>query len=191
MSRLNKSDAEHWLSSNILIPKKLMYVNGEVDEDMAELVIKGLIILDMTKPEVPIQMWLNSSGGDCTQGMAIYDAIRNCQSQVDITVFGECYSMATWILQAADRRILAPHSRVMIHVGEYGLSSDHPQTQRAWIRQYERDEEQMIEILYNRMRESISITPEQVEELLTFDKIYEPEEAVRIGLADEILGDTE
>ena len=189
--RINKSDAEHWLSSNILIPKKLMYVNGEVDEDMAELVIKGLIILDMTKPEVPIQMWLNSSGGDCTQGMAIYDAIRNCQSQVDITVFGECYSVATWILQAADRRILAPHSRVMIHVGEFGLLSDHPQTQRAWIRQYERDEQQMIEILQSKMSESVEITAGEVAELLTFDRIYEPEEAVRIGLADEILGGSE
>ena len=100
-----RDDIDRYFSYNIHIPTKTMYLgsveydsdDGETgtDHGMAEMAIKGLHILDGTRPDKPITIIMNNPGGDEYHGMAIYDAIQACQSEVHIRVFGHAMSMST------------------------------------------------------------------------------------------------
>lgn len=183
MSRINKPDVEQWLDHNVFRPSKTLLLMGEVDEDMLELTIKGLTILDANRLDVPINILLSSPGGCVTSGLAIMNLIRNCRSEVVITVVGEAESMAAWILQAGDRRLAHRDSSIMIHVGEYGLSSNHPVNNRERLKQYEEQEVRLEQVLADRLDMPIL----EVHDLIQFDRIYSSYEAKRLGLIDEVV----
>ena len=92
------------------------------DANMAERVIKGLHMLDTSAPtgDKPITIIMNNLGGDWYHGMGIYDAIKACKNHITIKVFGYVMSMGSIIIQAADKRIMSPNSRMMIHYGTSG-----------------------------------------------------------------------
>ena len=90
-----------------------------VDTFMAEFFIKGMHILESTSSN-PITIIMNNPGGDWYHGMAIYDAIKTSRSHCTIFVYGHAMSMGSIILQSADKRIMMPNSRFMIHYGTDG-----------------------------------------------------------------------
>src|SRR5690606_35444036 len=105
------------------LPTKTLYMGRgnpdpdaetDVDEFLAEKVTKGLHILDLTKPDDPLNIIINNRGGDIQHGLAIYDLIRACKSRVVAKVAGSAESMAAWIFQAADVRLMTPTSRLMV-----------------------------------------------------------------------------
>jgi ATP-dependent Clp protease protease subunit len=183
MSRVNKPDVEQWLEHNIFRPTKTLLLNGDVDESMVELVVKGLTVLDATKHETPITILLSSGGGCVTSGLAIMNFIQQCTSEVHINVLGEAESMAAWILQAADVRRAYADASIMIHVGEYALPSNHPVNNKERIRQYEAQEDKMIQLLADKMDKPYL----EVYDLIQFDKIYSAHEARSLGLIDEVI----
>ena len=191
MARLSKPDLERWIEDGIYLPTKTLRLFGDVDEQLAEQAISSLFILDQTKVEQPITILLNSDGGDVTQGWAIIDAIKQCQSSVTIHVIGAAESMAAFILQAADRRVISPNALLMLHVGEYGLSSNHPVNNRARIAYYEYDEDRLCQLLYDRMSEAGTLSSdvglEQIKRMITFDQLFTAEQALAAGLVDEII----
>jgi ATP-dependent Clp protease protease subunit len=197
--RIVREDIDRWYEYGINIPTRTLYVgsarhseeDGEsgMDANLAENTLKGLHILEMLNNE-PINIILNNPGGEVYQGLALYDAIINCKSHVTITVYGQACSAAAFLLQAGDKRILSKNSRVMIHYGSEGHPDDHPKVVRAWSKQYEKDEKVMEDILFCRMKEvRTDLTIEELRDMLDFDTIFEPEDAIKNGLADEILGE--
>lgn len=197
--RIVREDIDRWFDYGINIATRTIYIgsaihsedDGEagVEAALVEKVIKGLHILDSQSAE-PINVILNNPGGEVYQGMAIYDALKNCRSHITITVYGQAMSAASIILQAADKRVLSANSRIMIHHGEEGHSSNHPKITRAWSKQYERDEVIMRAILLKVMQAAKpKLTEEELDKMLDFDTIFEPQGAIEWGLADEILGE--
>lgn len=102
-----------------------LYLHGYItntDEDpgveyrMASSTIKNIRILDKTSDK-PILIHMHSIGGNWNDGMAIYDVISKCRSHVTILVYGQAESMSSIILQAADHRVMMPHSYFMCHFG--------------------------------------------------------------------------
>ena len=188
MSRISKNDIELWLDQGILWPKKTIDISGEITQELSQSVIKRLYLLDSSRLDQKITILLNSEGGDTTQGLAIYDAIKNCQSHVEVIVNGECYSVAAWILQAADTRLMMPNSKMMIHVGEFELPSNHPGNQKAWLDDWKSDEKVFNKILLDKIHQ---VHPEwtayNIGELIQFDTILTPIGAVELGLADDVL----
>ena len=96
-----------------------IYLIGDIEKDTARSVIERLRELanDSTKP---ITIYINSAGGNVTDGLAIHDAVREIVSrniEVTIIVQGMAYSMGSVVLQAAStgRRFSYPHSWIMIH----------------------------------------------------------------------------
>ena len=96
-----------------------IYLIGDIEKDTARGVIERLRELanDSTKP---ITIYINSAGGNVTDGLAIHDAVREIVSrniEVTISVQGMAYSMGSVVLQAAStgRRFSYPHSWIMIH----------------------------------------------------------------------------
>lgn len=197
MPRIKRDDIDRFFAYNIDPCTKTLYLGsaltfddgseGGVDHELAELVIKGLHVLDLSRHDDPIKIIMNNPGGDEYHGLAIYDAIKDCQSEVHIKIYGQCMSMGAWVMQAADRRIMSPNSRLMIHVGYMGLDVNHPEINKAWMKQYERDEIVFEDLLLDRIREKHpNYSREQVKKLIMFDAILMPQEAVDLGLADEV-----
>ena len=92
--------------------------NGEpgVEWAMTNRFIKNLRVLDL-KDGDPVNIHLNTCGGDWHQGMAIYDAIQSCGVHVTIVNYSQARSMSSLIFLAADQRVMRPHSQFMMHLG--------------------------------------------------------------------------
>lgn len=181
------------MDKDLFLPTRTVYIGPvdaeecEVNSIMAERAIKNLHMLDSVSDD-PITILMLNYGGEVTAGMAIYDAIRLCRSHVTIKVFGCANSMGSIILQAADRRLLAPHSEVMIHYGSTGYPADHPLNIRNQHKHAERFDKWMIDMYLKKIREKKPrFSKKQCEELVKFDQYMTPTEAIEYGLADEII----
>lgn len=167
------------------------YIDGEssdpgVDHLFSSKFLKNLHLLESISSD-PITIILSTPGGDCYQGAAVYDAIRSSLCYVTIVVRGECCSMGSYILQAADKRLMAEHSILMVHLGEESHSG-HPKIVRNWVKFEEQYGNKLDEILKERV---VAKRPEyrgkKFEEMMNFDTIMTAEKAVEMGLADEVL----
>jgi ATP-dependent Clp endopeptidase proteolytic subunit ClpP len=155
-----------------------------VDAIMAERVIKALHLLD--QKDEPITIIMNNPGGDWFHGMAIYDAIKACQSHITIKVYGMAMSMGGVILQAADKRIMMPNAKFMMHYGYMGWDG-HSKTFDRWAAENKRINKEMEQIFLDKMQEvNANFTLKQLEDLLDHDTIYTAQETVNMGLADEV-----
>jgi len=108
---------------------------------------------------------------------------------VTVVVYGHAMSMGSWILQAADERVLAPNATVMIHRGYLPLNADIGREQLAAMqREFERLNALMEQTYLQRMREKKpKLTPSQLGRLLDRESYYTAEQAVEAGLADRVL----
>ncbi len=159
------------------------------DGAMASNFIKALRVLESTAPEgdKPITIIMNNVGGCEYAGGAVYDAIRACRNHTTIEVFGHAMSMGSVILQAADLRRLAPSSRTMLHYGTWGIE-DHPQNTYRWAEEGKKLDAWMEQIYLNKIQEKHpKYTLAKVQKLLQFDTFLNAQEAVELGLADEVI----
>jgi ATP-dependent Clp protease protease subunit len=109
--------------------ERVIFLTGEINPELAELVISRLLYLDRKAPGKAIYLYINSPGGDVTAGLAIYDAIRSLQSDIVTVGLGEASSMASILLASGTKgkRVASPHTRIMIHQpwsGVIGQASD-------------------------------------------------------------------
>lgn len=192
MARLNRDDIDKLYEYGIHIPTKTLITVGDTDEDVARNIMKGLHILDSIRPDEPLMIHLNNVGGDEHHGMAIYDSIRACKSEVRIIGKGNIHSMGSIIFQSGDVRIMAPNSRQLIHYGT-PLHADpdlHAKSQWSWTEECKKFSRWMERMYLTKIRERHpDFKIEQVQEMLNFDKILDAKESVDLGLADKILGD--
>jgi ATP-dependent Clp protease protease subunit len=198
MARLNKDSVDRFLEHGLWIEGRTIYLgaNGyhavsgleeygadEISPFTAEQVIKALAILDSQNQDRPIQIILNSPGGDIYQGFAIYDALKRCESEVIITATGQCQSAASIILQAGDQRLLTPHCVVMVHDGQDGYSG-HPTDFKNWAKIGDKINQMMYQIYSEASGKPASYWAKKCKS----DYILLPSEAIAEGLADSIVG---
>jgi len=135
-----KETWDKWFDNNIDISGRTIYIGSVmeiegreagVDAFMAESVIKAMYVLE-SKNSDPITILMNNPGGDFFHGLAIYDAIKTSKCHCSIKVYGHAMSMGSVILQAADKRIMMPNSRFMIHFG-YDSQDSHSKIVEKWI----------------------------------------------------------
>jgi ATP-dependent Clp protease protease subunit len=130
---------------------------------------------------------MNNIGGDEYHGLAIYDAIKGCKSPTITKVYGHAMSMGAWILQASDKRWMAPNATLMLHYGTTsyeGHTKDFIKFSDENVRLCKLMEDHFLE----RIREKKPrFTRQELEELIKFDKFLTASEAVELGLADKIM----
>jgi ATP-dependent Clp endopeptidase proteolytic subunit ClpP len=196
LSKAIKNELALWHEYDILPGDHCIYMGSHgddgydetgVDYSMAERTIKNLHILDKRVHEQGITIKMNNVGGDIYHGLAIYDAIKACQNDVKIIVYGHAMSMGSFILQAADERIMSPMSRMMIHYGQGGIHGHMKDVYRHADELKELDK--MINGIYlSKIKESKPrFTMKKLEEAMNFDWFLSPEQAVKHGLCDRIL----
>lgn len=112
-----------------LLKERVIFLTGQVEDHMANLVVAQLLFLESENPEKDIFLYINSPGGSVTAGMSIYDTMQFIKPDVSTVCMGQACSMGAFLLTAgaAGKRFVLPNSRVMIHQplgGFQGQASD-------------------------------------------------------------------
>ncbi|MFM8442796.1 MAG: ATP-dependent Clp endopeptidase proteolytic subunit ClpP [Methylococcus sp.] len=112
-----------------LLKERVIFLVGQVEDYMANLVIAQLLFLESENPDKDIHLYINSPGGVVTAGLAIYDTMQFIKPDVSTLCIGQAASMGALLLAggAAGKRYSLPHSRMMIHQplgGFQGQASD-------------------------------------------------------------------
>ncbi|MBQ2049783.1 MAG: ATP-dependent Clp protease proteolytic subunit [Spirochaetales bacterium] len=112
-----------------LLKERIVFLDGEIDDARADLVVAQLLFLENEDPKKDISLYINSPGGSVTAGRAIYDTIQCINPDVSTICMGQAASMAALILASGTegKRIILPSARVMIHQpwgGVQGQASD-------------------------------------------------------------------
>ena len=112
-----------------LLKERIVFLDGEIDDARADLVVAQLLFLENEDPKKDISLYINSPGGSVTAGLAIYDTIQCINPDVSTICMGQAASMAALILACGTegKRIILPSARVMIHQpwgGVQGQASD-------------------------------------------------------------------
>ena len=159
----------------------------EVNDWSAGNILKGLYVLEKESSK-PIKIVWFSYGGDWDAGMAIYDAMRLCKSPITMVCYGRVRSMGTVILQAADKRIITRDCLFMIHHGSFGLEEMHSKDAMANAKYNEVITDRMLDIYLSRIREKKPrYKKQQLEDLMAYDCFLPAQDAVNLGLADEVI----
>ena len=112
-----------------LLEDRIIFLDGEIRDANADLVVAQIIYLESVDPKKPINLYINSPGGSVSAGLAIYDTMQYVSCPVNTICIGMCASMASIILSGGTKggRSILPHARVMIHQplgGVKGQASD-------------------------------------------------------------------
>ncbi|MCL6333071.1 ATP-dependent Clp endopeptidase proteolytic subunit ClpP [Pectobacterium carotovorum] len=100
-----------------LLKERIIFLTGQVEDYMANLVVAQMLFLEAENPEKDIYLYINSPGGVITAGMSIYDTMQFIKPDVSTICMGQACSMGAFLLTAGakGKRICLPNSRVMIH----------------------------------------------------------------------------
>jgi ATP-dependent Clp protease protease subunit len=112
-----------------LLKDRVVFVDGEINDTSANLIVGQLLFLESQDPEKDISVYINSPGGSVTAGLAIYDTIQYMRPDVQTICLGQASSMGALLLACGThgKRFALPSSRVLIHQpwgGVQGQASD-------------------------------------------------------------------
>lgn len=167
-----------------------------VEFSMANKFIKNLNIL-MRKTTKPILIHMKTCGGFWEEGMAMYDAIASCPNKVIILNYTHARSMSSIILQAADKRVMMPHSTFMFHQGEI-FSGGTVKQFLADAEQCKVTDKMMLDIYVSSMKNKGKLSSWSEARIRKWlidqmnkkeDVFLSAKQAVEYGFADEIFGD--
>lgn len=166
-----------------LLRERIVFLNGEVNDESANLVIAQLLFLESDNPEKDISLYINSPGGSVYAGLGIYDTMQFIKPDVQTICVGMAASMGAFLLAAGakGKRSSLPHSRIMIHQpsgGSRGMASD-IQIQAREIQDLKGI---LNEILAERTGQSIETITRDTDR----DNYMSPAEALKYGLIDKI-----
>lgn len=174
-----------WDIFSRLVEDRIIYLHGEVDDNMATLVNAQLLYLNKKDPKKDIVIYINSPGGSVISGMSIYDTMQFVSNDIVTVGLGMAASMASVIIAAGTKgkRFILPHSEVMIHQplsGVQGQASDIEIGARHVIATKKR----MNQILAYHSGQPL----EKVERDTDRDNYMTAEQAVEYGLVDKVIG---
>ena len=116
IEQTNRGERSYDIYSRLL-EDRIVFLNGEIDDNSANLLISQLIYLEGKDPDKDISMYINSPGGSVSAGLAIYDTMNYIKCDVSTICVGMAASMAAVLLSsgAKGKRFCLPNSEVMIH----------------------------------------------------------------------------
>ena len=167
-----------------LLKDRIVFLDGEIQDVTADLVVAQLLFLESEDPEKDINLYINSPGGSVTAGLAIYDTMQHIKPDVQTICMGQAASMGAVLLAggAKGKRFSLPSSRVMIHQpwgGVKGQARDIGIQAREIIR--------LKKLLITYFAENTGRTEKQIAEDMERDFFMSAEEAVNYGITDSIL----
>ncbi len=166
-----------------LLKDRIVFLGGEINDDVANVVVAQMLFLEMENPDADIALYINSPGGSVTAGMAIYDTMNYIKPNVRTLCIGMAASMGAFLLMAGEKgkRLALPNSEIMLHQplgGASGQATD-VAIRAEWLM---RTKQKML-----RMTSEMTGQPlEKVKADLERDYFMSAEEALAYGAIDEI-----
>ena len=166
-----------------LLKERIVFISGEIDDDLSNSVIAQLLYLDAINNE-DISIYINSPGGSITSGMAIYDTMNFIKSDVSTICIGMAASMAAFLLSCGKKgkRFILPNSEVMIHQPLGGVSGQATEIKIAAERILKL-KEKLNKILYNNTNKDFDTVTKDTER----DYFMDSNEALEYGIVDKII----
>ena len=183
VEQTNRGERSYDIYSRLL-KDRIIFLGGEIDDDVANTVVAQLLFLEMEDPDADICLYINSPGGSVTAGMAIYDTMQYIKPQVRAVCIGMAASMGAFLLMAGEKgkRCALPNSEVMIHQplgGASGQATD-VQIRAEWLLK--------TNVKMIRMKAEMTGQPEEViRRDLERDHFLSAQEALEYGIIDEIF----
>jgi ATP-dependent Clp protease protease subunit len=184
VEQTGKGERTYDIYSRLLLDR-IVFVSGEVNDEMANAVCAQLLFLQSQDPKKEISVYINSPGGSVTAGLAIYDTMQFVKCPVATYCLGQAASMGAVLLAAGakGRRFSLPNARIMIHQpwgGAEGKASDIEITAREILRL----KEKLNEILSSHSGKKMADVVKDTDR----DHFMSAEEAKEWGIVDEVLG---
>jgi ATP-dependent Clp protease protease subunit len=167
-----------------LLKERVVFVVGQVEDHMANLIVAQLLFLESENPDKDISLYINSPGGSVTAGLAIYDTMQFIKPDVNTYCLGQAASMGAILLAggAAKKRFALPNSRVMVHQPLGGV-----QGQASDIEIHAKE----ILLIRDRLNRILAHhTGQKLEKIskdTDRDRFLSSEEALKYGLIDSVL----
>lgn len=167
-----------------LLEDRIIFLNGEIDDNVANLVIAQLIYLEGKNPDKDIFVYINSPGGSVSAGFAIYDTMQYIKCDVTTICVGLAASMAAFLLSSGTKgkRFALPNSEIMIHQplgGAQGQASDI----EIQARHIARIKQKLNTILSENTGKSLKVIEKDTDR----DNYMTAAEAKEYGLVDKIF----
>ncbi|MCI5721508.1 MAG: ATP-dependent Clp endopeptidase proteolytic subunit ClpP [Firmicutes bacterium] len=167
-----------------LLKDRIIMLSGEINDDIASLVVAQLLFLEAEDPEKDICIYINSPGGSVTAGMAIYDTMQYIKCDVSTICVGLAASMGAFLLSsgAKGKRYALPNAEVMIHQplgGAKGQASD-IMIHAEWII---KTREKLNRILSENTGQELSTIEKDTDR----DNFMSAEDAQGYGLIDKVI----
>lgn len=169
-----------------LLRDRVILLEGEVHDQMANLIVAQLLFLESENPDKDISLYINSPGGSVTAGMAIYDTMQFIKCDVQTIVMGQACSMGSLLAQAGakGKRMILPNARHMIHQpsgGARGQATD----MEIQVKEILAMKKSLTQIYVN--HNSTGRNFKQLQHDMERDFFMSAQEAVDYGLADKVL----
>lgn len=167
-----------------LMKDRIVFVNGEFNQDMADSIVAQLLFLESADSEKDIQMYVNSPGGEVTAMYAIYDTMSYIKPDVVTIGYGQCCSAGSFILAAGakGKRFALPNCEIMIHELSSGTGGKYHDMKAQFSH---------TEKLHAKMAKNyVGFTGKDLETIksdMETDKWLSSEDAVAYGLIDTVL----
>lgn len=167
-----------------MLQDRIIFLNGEVDDNMASVVVAELLYLESQDPDKDIYIYINSPGGSVTAGMAIYDTMRHIKPDVATVCTGMAASMGAFLLAGGTKgkRMCLPNAEVMIHQPLGGAQGQATEILIA-ARHIERTREKLNRIL----AENTGKPYDEICKDTDRDNFMTADEAMAYGLIDKVL----
>ena len=167
-----------------LLKERIIFVTGEVEDNMASLIVAQLLFLESENPEQDIYMYINSPGGVVSSGLSIYDTMQYISCKVNTICLGQACSMGSLLLTAGEKglRYALPNSRIMIHQPSGGFKG-----QATDIEIHAKEILSLKKRLNNMYVQHTGKTLSAIEKAMERDNFMSAEEALNFGLIDKII----
>ncbi|MDZ7804277.1 ATP-dependent Clp endopeptidase proteolytic subunit ClpP [Thiohalophilus sp.] len=167
-----------------LLKERVIFVVGQVEDHMANLVVAQLLFLESENPDKDIHLYINSPGGSVTAGLSVYDTMQFIKPDVSTMCIGQAASMGAVLLAggAKGKRFGLPHSRTLIHQplgGFQGQASD-----------FEIHAKEILDVrerLNRILAEHTGQPLEQIQKDTDRDFFMSASQSVEYGLIDEVM----
>ena len=170
-----------------LLKERIIFMSGEVTDEMADLIVAQLLFLEAEGPDKDISLYINSPGGSVSAGLAIYDTMQYIKSDVSTICLGRAASMGAFILAAGKKgkRYSLPNADIMIHQplgGAQGQASDIKIQAEKII--------QLRELLNEILAERTGQPLDRISVDTDRDYYLTAKDAVEYGIIDEVIEST-
>jgi len=167
-----------------LLKERVIFLCGQVEDHMANLVVAQLLFLESENPDKDIHIYINSPGGSVTAGLAIYDTMQFIKPNVSTLCIGQAASMGAVLLAAGaeGKRHCLPNSRIMVHQPLGGF-----QGQASDIEIHAREILSIRERLNGILAKHTGQDIDKIQQDTDRDNFMDGEQAQKYGLIDSVL----